>query len=287
MRRQEAHCPGPGGAAETGGVAWMDHLVALYRRTRLAAQTAARQDLGTVNAKGDSVKAFDLAADQAAATGLANLGIPLIVESEEGHPRRFGGEEPAWRVIVDPVDGSDNWSRGLPLSAFSCAVLPSDAAIRPECVAAAIVGPLAEDAPMVAEIGLGAWLEGERIRTSGVAALGEAFVSVELNHASPSPGLRRITRAARGVRSYGCASMALALVARGATDAHIDARGRLTAESYLAGARLVLEAGGWVVGAGGEPVAAVSELTEGRSIVAAATRELAESIVDGLSDERR
>ena len=41
-------------------------------------------------------------------------------------------------------------------------------------------------------------------------------------------------------------SLCWLLVATGATDANIDLRGRLTAESYLAGARVLCEAGGSV-----------------------------------------
>lgn len=48
---------------------------------------------------------------------------------------------------------------------------------------------------------------------------------------------------ARAVRSYGCASRAMALVAGGAIDAHIDVRSRLTPESFLAAAlKIALDA---------------------------------------------
>ncbi len=112
------------------------------------------------------------------------------------------------------------------------------------------------------------------------------MISVELNHHSPSPGLARLMAAARGVRCYGCASRALALVAEGATDAHVDARGRLTAESYLAATRLVIEAGGRVIGLDGAPVSSPENLTDRVSLVAASSRELCDEIVDVLGDER-
>jgi fructose-1,6-bisphosphatase/inositol monophosphatase family enzyme len=108
------------------------------------------------------------------------------------------------------------------------------------------------------------------------------MISVELNHHAPSPGLTRLMAAARGVRCYGCASRALSLVAEGATDAHVDARGRLTAESYLAAARLVIEAGGWVVGLDGASLAVAESLTNRVSLVAASSRELCDEIVEVL-----
>jgi fructose-1,6-bisphosphatase/inositol monophosphatase family enzyme len=111
------------------------------------------------------------------------------------------------------------------------------------------------------------------------------MISVELNHYSPSPGLARLMAAARGVRCYGCASRALSLVAAGTTDAHVDVRGRLTAESYLAAARLVIEAGGWVSDLHGAPLAAPENLTGRVSLVAASSRELCDQIVELLGNE--
>ncbi len=81
-----------------------------------------------------------------------------------------------------------------------------------------------------------------------------------------------------------CASRAISLVAEGATDAHVDARGRLTAESYLAAARLVIEAGGWVVGLDGAPLAAPEGLTDRLGLIAASSPELCDEIVKVLGD---
>jgi myo-inositol-1(or 4)-monophosphatase len=210
------------------------------------------------------------------------MAVPLVLESEEGPSRIIGGEAPEWRLIADPVDGSDNQTRGLPSSAFSCAVLAADAALRPEAVVAAIVGPMEGEEAWVATLGAGAWHGSARLTTSTVTDLAEAMISVELNHCHPSPALGRIMGLARGVRSYGCASRALALVAAGAIDAHIDIRDRLTVESWLAGGFLVQEAGGCVVGPDGGPVPAPASLLERRSLLAAATPELCRRIVREL-----
>jgi fructose-1,6-bisphosphatase/inositol monophosphatase family enzyme len=172
------------------------------------------------------------------------------------------------------------------LSALSCAVLSVDAPLHPDWVEAALVGPIEEETTLIAIKGSGAWCGKERLRTSGACNLAGAMISVELNHHSPSPGLARLMAAARGVRCYGCASRAISLVAEGATDAHVDVRGRLTAESYLAAARLVIEAGGWVVGLDGAPLAAPESLTDRVSLVAASSRELCDKIMEVLGDEQ-
>ncbi len=265
---------------------WVERLLMLHRQVRSAVAKADRAGTGSKNAKGDDVKRFDLVANDAALAVLRELQLPVVVDSEESGPVEIGSGTPRHRLVLDPVDGSDNWARGLPLSALSCAVLPVDAPLHPDRVEAALVGPLEQATPLIALKGSGAWRGKERLRTFGVRNVAGAMISVELNHHSPSPGLARLIAAARGVRCYGCASRAISLVAEGATDAHVDVRGRLTAESYLAAARLVIEAGGWVVGLDGAPLASPESLTDRVSLVAASSRELCDEIVDVLSHGR-
>ncbi len=266
----------------TANVSRIDMLSALHQTVRKAVLDAGREAIGTRNAKGDDVKVFDLAAEDAALAILRELQPPILVDSEESEPLEVGPGRPQHRLVLDPVDGSDNWARGLPLSALSCAVLPIDAPLHPDSVEAAMVGPLEEETPLIALKGSGAWRGSTRFAVSGVRSITDALISVELNHFSPSPGLARLTSRARGVRCYGCASRALSLVAVGATDAHVDLRGRLTAESYLAAARLVIEAGGCVVGIDGPPLPAATVLTDGVCLIAAGSRELCDAIVDCL-----
>ena len=264
---------------------WEERLLMLHLQVRQAVATTGRAGTGTKNAKSDDVKLFDLAANDAALNVIKEFQQPVVVDSEESGRLEIGSGTPRYRLILDPVDGSDNWARGLPLSALSCAVLPVDAPLHPDWVEAALVGPLEQDTPLIALKGSGAWCGNDRLETSQVRNITEAMISVELNHHSPSPGLARLLAAARGVRCYGCASRALSLVAAGATDAHLDVRGRLTVESYLAAARLVIEAGGWVAGLDGTPLAAAESLTGRLGLIAASSRELCDEIVNVLGDE--
>ena len=259
---------------------WRERLLTLHTQVHNIVPKAGCAGAGTKNAKGDHVKLFDLMANDTALAVLRKFQLPLIVDSEESGRQEIGSGVPRHRLVLDPVDGSDNWARGLPLSALSCAVLPVDAPLHPDWVEAALIGPLDEDTPLIALKGAGAWRGNDRLETSKLRNITEATISVELNHHSPSPSLARLMAAARGVRCYGCASRALSLVAAGATDAHVDVRNRLTAESYLAATRLVIEAGGWVVGLDGESLAAAESLTDRVSLVAASSRELCNQIVE-------
>ena len=258
----------------------------LHRQVRQAVAIAGRASTGAKNAKGDDVKPFDLAANDAALAVFRQLKLPIIIDSEESGRLQIGPNRPRHRIVLDPVDGSDNMACGLPLSALSCAVLPIDSPLHPDWVEVALVGPLEQDTPLIAFKNSGCWRGSDRLETSQVRDLSKAMVSVELNHFSPPKGLARLMASAKGVRCYGCASRALSLVAEGAIDAHVDMRGRLTAESYLAAARLVIEAGGCIAGLDGETLPAAEDLTDRIGLIAAASRELSDEIVEFLGNEK-
>jgi fructose-1,6-bisphosphatase/inositol monophosphatase family enzyme len=264
----------------------LQRLADLHGAVRTAVLACGRGRTGLTNAKGDAVRAFDLVANDAALAFLETLRVPLLVESEEVEAAiKVGTGTPRHRLVLDPVDGSDNWARELPLSAVCCAVLEPDAPLHADFVTWAMVGPLEWEMPLLAERGSGAWHGAARCQTSAVCRIADAVIAIELNHYAPPPRLAGIMAQARGVRSYGCASRALALVACGAIDAYIDVRGRLTAESYLAAARLLLEAGGCVAGPGGAPLASARGLTDRVPLIAAASDRLYKEIVKRLNDD--
>ncbi len=242
---------------------------------------------GGRNAKGDAVRAFDAAAHERLLSllhdQLAKAGEAAELLSEEGAPVQVGRGDVRWRVVMDPVDGSDNAGRGLPLSAFACAVLPAGAALDPARVEAAIVAPVETGRP---------WLLADghvepAIAPSRVTTVSDALLSVELNHLVVPRPLAALMGLARGVRSYGCCSRALMLVATGALDAHIDMRGRLTPESWLAPAAILRAAGGAlaVIDEKLDPAAPPADLSVRTGILAAATPALLSALRARLGEK--
>ncbi len=241
-----------------------------------------RPDPGRQNAKGDIQRSFDLAADECVRRYLEREFPAGVLLSEESDERRFGTGEAQYCFVIDPVDGSDNFARRLPLAAVNIAVLPVGGPLSPEQVLFSLVGDLRDESPILAARGEGAHRASTRLETSSVARLSEAFVSCELNHFAPPPQLGTLLSRARGVRSYGCCSLALSLVASGAIDAHVDVRDRLTLESFLAASLAVEEAGGSIVDRKGNPLDALTGLEQRTSLIAAASSELAKEIVNVL-----
>ena len=165
------------------------------------------------NAKGDRQRRFDVLIDEWVRDRLTRRGVDGVLLSEEFDDVELGAPGGGHCFVVDPVDGSDNYARGLPLAALSIAVLPRSAPLAPENVVHAVVGDVAEPSPILASRGQGAHQDGHRLKTSGVRKLRDAVVSFELNHWSPDRALAETLHVCAGVRTYGCASRAMCLVA--------------------------------------------------------------------------
>jgi histidinol-phosphatase len=147
-----------------------------------------------------------------------------VLGEEEGDE---GGDV---RWILDPIDGTKNFSRGLPVWATLIALERNGA------VVCGVVSAPALGHRWWAARGEGAWRDGERITVSGIASLGDAAVSCSYgaNLALFEPRVWH----ARGIGDF----WQHVLVAEGAFDAAVDAR--LAIWDYAAVAVIVEEAGG-------------------------------------------
>ena len=71
---------------------------------------------------------FDREAEEIIIDGLIASGLGFEIITEE-RPVSSTSSAPSYRIIVDPVDGSTNVSRGIMTAGVSLAVLPIDAPI--------------------------------------------------------------------------------------------------------------------------------------------------------------
>ena len=147
-----------------------------------------------------------------------------VLGEEEGDD---GGEV---RWIVDPIDGTRNFSRGIPVWATLIA-LERDGAVVCGVVSAPALGHR-----WWAARGEGAWRDGEQINVSRVAALEDAAVSC--TYAADLALFEPHVWHARGLGDF----WQHMLVAEGALDASVDAR--LAIWDYAAVVPIVEEAGG-------------------------------------------
>jgi len=188
----------------------------------------------------DVVTAADLASERLILERLAERFPADGIVGEEGAATR---PESGRRWYVDPLDGTLNFSRGLPVWCVSLALFDHGGPVL-----GVIVDPI-RDETFSASTGNGAWLNGQRLCTSSVNRIGEAVahMTVDFHEQSMLEGLRDIQVVAPMVlrtRNIGSAALALAYVACGRFDAMLHRYAH--AWDYGAGVVLVLEAGGKV-----------------------------------------
>ena len=263
------------------------HLRAMFAEVREFLLADGQRMLGVVqqNARGDVTKEFDYLAEERIINYCAReIAEPVRILTEERGEVRTRPGRAAWTLIVDPVDGSENFGRRNDVSSVSLALLRGEETPRPEEVTAALVGAVFGGAVYEAEKGSGAWRNGQPIRPSGVTTLSEALVSIDFNFRANGAvsRLHRLLASIADARRFGTAAGEFVAVAHGGVDAYVDVQDTLSPENYMAAYLIVAESGGVISDRFGKPLAPIQSMTQGQSIVAAATPELHAAILDTL-----
>ena len=237
------------------------------------------------NPKGHIQRGFDIQVEKVIHDYIEeNITETVALLSEESGEAILGKGSPKYRLVLDPVDGSDNFVRGVPISGMAIAVLPADVPLSVRHVEYAMVGDFAGGRCILAQKGKGAFFQESKLSTSRTRDIGSAFISCELNHYCVQKPIATLLSMTAGVRSFGCATAALRMVAEGEIDAHIDVRGRLTAENFLAPYLLIHEAGGVVTDIDGEELPKIADLQTGYSLLASSNTGLHEKILKLIND---
>lgn len=220
------------------------------RAARKAGENIVRasDDLDRVDIKAKGVNNFvsevDIAAEQEIVYHLQKAYPDHAILGEE--TGLTGEQDAEYRWIVDPLDGTTNFIRGIPHYAVSIACLH-----KGKLEHAVIVDPVRRE-EFTASRGRGAQLNGRRIRVSKLSGLDGALLGTGIpfkNHCDDklvpySKSIEVLASQCAGIRRAGAASLDLAYVAAGRLDAFWEIG--LSAWDIAAGALLVKEAGGLV-----------------------------------------
>ncbi|HIU84607.1 MAG TPA: inositol monophosphatase [Candidatus Aphodousia gallistercoris] len=161
-----------------------------------------------------------------------------------------GPEKSQYQWIIDPLDGTTNYLHGFPQYAVSIALKREN-----EIVEAVVADPVANEI-FTATRGVGAFLNGRRLRVSKRTSMSEALVGTGFpfrrndNVDAFVKVFKEVAQATSGLRRAGAASLDLAYVAAGRLDAFWEPN--LKSWDIAAGSLLVLEAGGLVTDFKGE-----------------------------------
>jgi myo-inositol-1(or 4)-monophosphatase len=177
----------------------------------------------------------DVVADAAAVAVLVSGGVRVLSEESD-----VSGSGPIV-CVLDPIDGSTNFDRGIPYYSTSLCAVDEDGA---RC---SVVVNHATDTWYEAVRGAGATRDGASIQPSGVTRLSAAIVSFS--------GLPSARGAWAQFRALGSASLELCAVADGSLDGYaVVANSRLSPWDYLGGIQVLAESGGHVVELDGAPL---------------------------------
>jgi myo-inositol-1(or 4)-monophosphatase len=208
----------------------------------------ASDDLDRLEVKSKGVNNFvtdvDVKAEQDLIYHLQKAYPGHAVQGEE--TGLTGDEDAEYRWVIDPLDGTTNFIRGIPHYAVSLACLH-----RGKLEHAVIVDPVRRE-EFTASRGRGAQLNGRRIRVSKLASLDGALLGTGIpfkDHCDDRLGPYSETMATlagrcAGIRRAGAASLDLAYVAAGRLDGFWEIG--LATWDIAAGALLVKEAGGLI-----------------------------------------
>jgi myo-inositol-1(or 4)-monophosphatase len=197
----------------------------------------------------DWVTEWDLRSERLIVDGLRQ-GAPgtRILGEEEGGD---WGSQPTGRWLVDPLDGTVNFTHGLPIYSVSIAYEEGG-----QVLAGVVLAP-SLGWEFEAARGLGATMNGQRLQVSRVAHLRQALLTTGFpadRLTSPLNNYKQwehFQNVAGAVRRLGSAALDLCQVARGWFDGYWEFR--LKPWDLAAGALIVEEAGGRISAPYGDP----------------------------------
>ena len=228
------------------------YLRAAVRACRAAGriQTAAFGTAPAVEHKGeiDLVTAIDRRSEEAILSIIGGCFPGHGILAEESDPRG-GDAEHLW--VVDPLDGTTNYSRGFPYFCVSVALARAG-----RVIVAAVYQPLLGEL-FTAIRGRGARLNGLPLAVSAQPRLDQAFLAtgfpydIRRTRRTNLDHFQRFATRCLAIRRAGAAALDLAYVAAGRFDGFWELK--LRPWDIAAASLLVEEAGGQVTGLAGRP----------------------------------
>ncbi|MEP7060837.1 MAG: inositol monophosphatase [Betaproteobacteria bacterium] len=214
-------------AREAGALA-MSHYVT---RTRLATESKGLQDVVTIADKAVE----SMLVERIAAT----FPDDVVLGEEGGFTNDYRGD--AWLWVIDPIDGTANFARGLPLWCISIGVMHAGNA-----VAGVIYNPVTGELH-AGGVDAPATCNGEPIHVSPIddphrARMGLGF-SYRRDPAIHVAGIARLLAAGCEYSRLGSGALGMAYVADGRFEGYFEPH--INAWDVAAGVAIVRAAGGW------------------------------------------
>ncbi|MEO5698916.1 MAG: inositol monophosphatase family protein [Casimicrobiaceae bacterium] len=215
----------------------LDFAAQLAKKAGALAHTTFGTAASTAKGHQDVVTAMDLEVERFIRAAITErFPDDAVIGEEDGG---VGGDR-VW--IVDPIDGTANYARGIPRYCVSIGYMENALP-----TVGVLFNPCTQELYSAAR-GEGAWLNGRRMAVSGCARLDAALVECGWSTRRPTADylalLDRVLVAGGSIRRAGSGALGLADVAAGRIEGYCELH--INAWDCAAGLLLVTEAGGHV-----------------------------------------
>jgi len=199
-------------------------------------------------AGGDISMHIDIVAENIIINEIKKNNIDILFISEEIGEQYIGDQQlilkNKYKLIVDPVDGSNNAVRGIPYSSVSIAYAVGD---RLKDVEIAVIINLYTQDLYWAIKGKGAYMNGNKIFVSDIDITQKSFFEIDISKKDLLKYLetfKKIFESPLKVRIMGSTALTLCQIASGSIDAFLNLRSSSRIVDAAAGYLIIKESGG-------------------------------------------
>jgi len=243
--------------------------------------TSASELTGSTNPFGDETLVLDIKAEDTIIETLHESSISMAILSEE-RGLISGPEKPEYLIVADPVDGSANLERGIPLCSIGVSAIPYSDRMMTDDTEISIIDSFFTEETYTAVSGKGVKRNGRSVKVASPTSLDEAIISYDTKKKWDkrfSDSTVSVLSAVRDMRRSASNLLDLCWVASGSLDAMVDLRDILPIV-HVSGTHMVFEAGGFVVDRMGDRLNLPIKLEQRMSFVAASNEKTARGILN-------
>jgi myo-inositol-1(or 4)-monophosphatase len=236
---------------------------------------------GSINPYGDQTLVLDLMAEEEIISVIQNSGLEFAILTEERGFLR-SEKDPEYLALVDPIDGSANLERGIPLVSIGISIVPFEENMTSDDAEISVIDSIFTDEMYIAVKGKGVKKNGKKVSTSKSVDLADAIISYDTKRTWDSDFLKRSLRtmsSVKDIRRSASNLLDLCWTASGQLDGMVDLRNMLPI-IHLCGIHMVFEAGGYVVDSSGNRFCSSLKPDTMMNFVAASNEGLARQILD-------
>jgi len=258
---------------------WEELLLGATERVKgivseVAAAGERRRYVG-VGASGDRTLLADKAAEDELMEVLLGVTGTKVLSEEAG---LRGDPDAVTLAVVDPLDGSSNFARGIPFYCTSVAIIEGNSL---EDVKVGVVRNLVTGDVYHAVKGKGTKKNGATVHAGQVSNLSRALLGIDVSRENSErvAMLARLISAANRQVHFGANALELSYVSDGTIDAFVDVRGKIRITDLAAAYLVAEEAGAKISDPSGNELEAVFDLKHRLSFVASANAHLHREIL--------